>query len=191
MQNKTSNTDTKTILGITVKLLVISMITALILSCVNALTADKIAENIAREKADAIMSIFPSADGNEQLNVAFETMSALYMVNSGSKTIGYAAEVTPLGFGGKMSLMIGVNSDGTLAGVKMISHSETPGLGNRAGAPEYLSQYIGKNMKALDTDGIDVITGSTVSSNAILDGVKAALSAYDTILPRLSSGGAK
>lgn len=167
------------------------MITALLLSCVNALTADKIAENIAREKADAIASIFPSADGNEQLNVTFENMSALYIVNSGSAAIGYAAEVTPLGFGGKMSLMVGVNFDGTLAGVKMISHSETPGLGNRAGAPEYLSQYIGKNKQVLDTDGIDVITGSTVSSNAVLDGVNTALSAYDIILPKLNDGGAK
>lgn len=167
------------------------MVTALLLSCVNALTMNKIAENTAREKAAAIASIFPSAEDNEQLDVTFEGMSALYMVHSGGSSIGYAAEVTPLGFGGEMSVMVGVNIDGTLAGVKLISHSETPGLGNRAGDPEYLSQYIGKDSQILDADGIDVITGSTVSSNAIFDGVKTALSIYNTVFPSYKNGGAE
>ncbi len=165
------------------------MITALLLSCVNALTADKIADNIKREKSAAITEIFPASDSNEQLEFAFDGMTAVYKVYSGNTAIGYAAEATPLGFGGEMTVMVGVNADGTLAGVKLISHSETPGLGSRVGEGTYLAQYNGKNASQLND--VDSITGSTISSKAIREGISNALSAYTTLFPCNTDGGAK
>lgn len=186
MENQSS---TKFILGITFKLLLISVVTALLLSCVNALTADKIAENIAAEKEAAIAAIFPSATENSATELEAEGINALYLVYSNGKAIGYTAEVAPLGFGGELTLMVGVNANGEVEGVKLISHSETPGLGSRVGDVGYLAQYIGRNATALD--GVDVITGSTVSSEAVLDGVKAAVSVFDAVYPMFVSGGAK
>ena len=183
---KSAPTGSKFIIIITVKLLLISMITALLLSCVNALTADKIAGNAKREKSAAIAEIFPDSERNEQLSFAFEGMTAIYKVYSGDTAIGYAAEATPLGFGGKLTVMVGVNADGTLAGLKLISHSETPGLGSRVGDSAYLARYNGKS--ANEINDVDAITGSTVSSNAIREGVKNALDAYTTVF---SGGGAK
>ena len=66
-------------------------------------------------------------------------------MTSGGDILGYAASVSPLGFGGALDMMVGVNSDGTIAGMKIVSHSETPGLGSRVDAPDYLSQYTGKS----------------------------------------------
>ena len=168
------------------------MITALLLSCVNALTVNKIAENAEREKAEAITSIFPDAKSNSQLDVTFEGMSAIYKVNADENMLGYVAEVNPLGFGGEMTVMVGVNADGTVAGVKLISHSETPGLGSRVEDSTYLGQYIGKDKSTLEpkTD-IDIITGSTISSTAILDAVENAVSIHSTLFPGSSMGGAK
>lgn len=179
----------KFILGITFKLILISVITALTLSCVNALTADKIAENAAAEKAEAIASIFPESDQSEAADPTPEVVTALYLVYSNGEALGYAAEVAPLGFGGELTVMVGVNADGTIKGVKLISHSETPGLGSRVGEAEYLAQYAGKNGAAL-AGGVDVIAGSTVSSNAIRAGVESALSIYELVYPMLE-GGAK
>lgn len=187
MENQNS---VKFILGITVKLLLISVVTALLLACVNALTENRIAENIAKEKEDAIAAIFPSADANSSVELEAEGINALYLVYSNDKAIGYTAEVAPLGFGGEITLMVGVNVNGEVTGVKLISHSETPGLGSRVGDAGYLAKYIGKDGSALE-GGVDVITGSTVSSKAVLEGVKAAVSVFDTVYPMFVSGGAK
>lgn len=172
--------DTKFILGVTAKLLIISTVTALLLSCVNALTENKIAENAQKEKNEAIAAIFPDATASELYGEPIEGVTELYMVFADDAALGYAAQVAPLGFGGEMTVMVGVTTDGDVAGVKLISHSETPGLGNRVGEADYLSQYIGKDPRSL-AEGIDVITGSTISSKAILAGVESALAAFGTV----------
>ncbi len=180
--------DGKNILIITLKLFAISTITALLLSGVNALTVEKIAENNRAEKAAAISEIFEGEVESKLYEAEIGGIAELYMVSEGGTDIGYAAEVNPLGFGGAMTVMVGVNADGTLAGVKLISHSETPGLGSRVGEAEYLAQYIGKGAETLN-GGVDIITGSTISSKAILEGVNTALTAHHTVFPK--DGGAK
>jgi len=180
----------KFILGITAKLLLICVVTALLLACVNALTADRIADNITKEKQEAISAIFPGSTESKSATPVAKNVTSLHLVYSNGKAIGYVAEVAPLGFGGELTLMVGVNVNGAVEGVKLIAHSETPGLGSRVGDAGYLSQYIGKDEAALE-GGIDVITGSTVSSNALLSGVKTALSIYDLVYPMFVDGGAK
>lgn len=189
-ENRTAITadDVKTILGITLKLFIISTVTALLLAGVNALTADKIAANERAETEAAIAEIFEGNIESKPYTIDIAGIDQLYVVSVNGVNIGYAAKAVPLGFGGEMTVMVGVYADGTLAGVKLVSHSETPGLGSRAGDPEYLSQYIGKNSAALE-GGIDVITGSTISSEAILEGVNSALAAHDTVFAGI--GGTK
>ncbi len=174
-----SSENRKFLLEITLKLLVICTVTALLLSGVNALTADRIAENIRKEKAAAISAFFPNATSNELIDVSVNNVNELYMVHSDDTLLGYAAGVAPLGFGGAMEMMVGVNVDGTLAGVKLITHAETPGLGSRVGDGEYLANYVSKN--AASIAAVDIITGSTISSEAIRTGTANALSAFDII----------
>lgn len=190
---KTQNNDsTKFILTITLKLFLISTITALLLAGVNALTVDKIAENVRAEKAAAIQEIFPDATANEPVDMTVENVNELYLVYSGDTMLGYAAGVSPLGFGGAMEMMVGVYADGTLAGLKLITHSETPGLGSRVGEEPYISGYKGKT--AVSIADVDVITGSTISSEALRLGTANALAAYDSIFSAsdvIPDGGAK
>ena len=179
--------DVKFIIGITVKLLIISTVTALLLSCVNALTKDRIAQNIANEKNAAIESIFSEYTLCEAAEAVPDGISALYEIYSASEKIGYAAELGTMGFCGEMTVMVGVGADGKVVGVKLISHSETPGLGNRVGEAAHLSQYTGRDGESIKSD-IDVITGSTISSNAIRDAVEKAISLHDFVF---GDGGAK
>ena len=159
----TNNESTKFIVTITLKLLLICVVTSLLLAGVNALTAERIAANVAAEKAAAIKEIFPTATRNEQTTeVSAPGVNELYMVYEDDTLLGYAAGVSPLGFGGAMEIMAGVNVDGSLSGFKLITHSETPGLGSRVGESAYVSLYTGVTAGTLAD--VDVITGSTISS---------------------------
>ena len=186
--NAEKSGDTKVIVIIALKLFAISTVTALLLAGVNALTAAKIESNTRAEKAAAISEIFAGDVESTVYDAVAGGITELYTVSEGDSVIGYAAEVSPLGFGGAMTVMVGVNADGTLAGIKLISHSETPGLGSRVGEAQYLAQYIGKGAETLN-GGIDIITGSTISSKAILEGVNTALTAHHTVFP--ADGGAQ
>ena len=176
----TNNESTKFIVTITLKLLLICVVSALLLAGVNALTVDRIAANVAAEKAVAIKEIFPNASNHEQVSdISVPGVNELYMVYEDDKLLGYAAGVAPLGFGGAMEVMVGVRADGTLASLKLITHSETPGLGSRVGESEYIAKYSGITTGTLAD--VDVITGSTISSEAIRTGVGYALDAYGVI----------
>ena len=156
MQNSTANkntSDARTIIVITAKLLVISVITALMLALVNGLTKD---------------------------------INEINNVYSGNIYIGYVAEVAPKGFGGEITLMVGVNANGGIVGVKVISHKETAGLGSRVSESEYLTKYLGANGETIDS--VDTISGATISSKAVRSGVADAISVYESVVP---DGGAK
>lgn len=184
MSNSKKN-NVKYIAVITLKLLLISTVTALLLSGVNALTEEKIAENAEAEKRAAISEIFGDGIATEIYSESLSGITELYLVTKDGAPAGYAAQVAPLGFGGEMTVMVGVAEDGTVAGVKLIAHSETPGLGNRVGETAHTSKYIGQSADSLH---VDAITGSTISSNALRSGVEAALSVYSTVCGSTNGG---
>ena len=49
------------------------------------------------------------------------------------------------GYSAGLNVTVGIKNDGSVAGVDIGSHSETPGLGAKADDPDYLSQYTGVN----------------------------------------------
>jgi electron transport complex protein RnfG len=94
-------------------------------------------------------------------------------INSG-KIVGGVITLGVKGYGGLIDMVIGADSNGKVTGVRILSHSETPGLGERATKESYLSQFIGKDQENLDT--APLITGATISSKAIKNGVKEGIS---------------
>ena len=86
---------------------------------------------------------------------------------------GYAIISSTSGFGGLLTLMVGISEDGTVHNTTVLSHSETPGLGAKCATDErFLSQFRGldpaaKNI-AVKKDGgdLDAITASTITSRA-------------------------
>ena len=92
-------------------------------------------------------------------------------------------QVAPSGFGGVLDIMVGVNSDGTCSGVSIISHAETSGLGANAEQESFRSQFVGKSNVAVTKDGGDIasITGATITSRAVCDGVNAAIEAAASV----------
>jgi len=157
---------------ITLPLSIICIVVALMLAVVNALTADTIAANNAREKEAAILSIFPDGDGTE-LNYA-EDGTEVYRVKTGESVIGYCVSVAENGFGGAVSMMVGVDPSGSVCGVKIVSLSETPGIGSKVKSDGFLATFKGDQLFVIG-ENFDAISGATVSSKAVVRGVNRAL----------------
>ena len=170
------------IFTVTFKLLLICSIVAALLAWVNSITAPIITQNEIRKKEAALAEIFPELVGYETVQSDYIDIDELYAVSGDSGLLGYCASVSPSGFGGEISLMVGVDSAKNIAGIKVIDHSETAGVGTKALDSKYLSGYIGLGGDRLTLgEDIDAYSGATVSSRAINAGINSALSVYDAV----------
>lgn len=95
---------------------------------------------------------------------------------------GTALKTQVKSYGGKLEMMVGISPDGKILGVKILSHSDTPGLGTQPMESDYLAQYAGLDVLSgnhiKDDTQVDAVTGATISSNAIYQGVKQALADF-------------
>ena len=96
-----------------------------------------------------------------------------------------AFEGSGKGFGGDIGLMMGVNlADDSIIGVGVTTHSETPGIGDKAKSdPSFTDQFKGMPMTAVEP--VDAISGATVTSDGVSNGVAAAGEMYQTLKPQI------
>lgn len=164
----------KYILRLTLTLLLITAVVAGLLAFVNELTAGKIDE-LTRQKAEqAMREVLPAQDYTPLDAALPQGVTEAYRAGDA----GYVVRVAPNGFGGAIDLMVGVKADGTVNGVAVIAHSETASLGANCTREEFRAQYAGgAGPFAVGQDGgtIEALTGATVTSRAVTDGVNAAL----------------
>ena len=164
-------------------LFAVTAIVALLLGFVDYITRDKIAANI-KAKTDAAMSAVLEASNYTALE-SFTDNSGLvnfiYIATDVSDTfLGYVAEVSPGGFGGTINMVVGVDAYGAVTGVSIVKMTETSGLGANAANTSFRDQFVGKSGKlAVNKDGGDIValTGATVTSRAVTEGVNAVLAA--------------
>lgn len=163
----------KYILRLTLTLLLITAVVAGLLGLVNYLTEDRI-DALTREKAEkAMQEVLPA-----QQYVPIETNQAGVTEAYRADELGYVVRVSVNGFGGEIDMMVGVDTDGKVCGVSIISHSETASLGANCVREEFRAQYVGADgTLAVRKDGgtIDALTGATVTSRAVTNGVNIAL----------------
>ena len=103
--------------------------------------------------------------------------------------MGYIFTTEASGYGGKLKVMTGISSDGTITGISFLSIDETPGLGMNAQKDSYKDQYkqpVPENgftlVKGEAAEGeISAMTGATITSTAVTDAVNAAIEQYNTI----------
>ena len=168
------------ILRLAVTLLLITSVVAAALAGINHLTAHKIVVNQQIKAWDAIKKVLPGAIVSGEVPFTDDTGMVKRVHNS---TKGYAVEVAPNGFGGAINLLVGVSQEGTVLGVVVISQTETAGLGaviaaNSQVGQTFRDQFTGLSGKlSVRKDGgeIDAVTGATITSRAVTEGVNAAL----------------
>lgn len=163
-----------------VTLFAISAICAVLLGLVNNITMGPI-EVATQAKTQAAMEAVLPADSYTE--VAYTGGDPLVTKVYQAGDAGYVVQVAPSGFGGVLDIMVGVNTDGTCSGVSIISHSETSGLGANATKEDFRSQFVGKSNVAVTKDGgeIAALTGATITSRAVCNGVNAAIAAVGTL----------
>ncbi len=163
---------------LTVTLMAIAAVCALLLGLVNEGTKDRIAAVEAEKKAAAMAAVLPAAEYEQTAYLGADvTIDEVYKAGDA----GWVIQVSPAGsFSGDLTIMVGVNRDGTVSGVEIVSSGETSGLGANAKKPVFREQFIGlSGTVAVTKDGgvIDALTGATITSRAVSNGVTSALAA--------------
>ena len=165
------------VLRLALTLLAITAVVAAALAGVNSITKPEIEKLTAQKTQAAIEAVLPG--GGEVVEFpATALVSKVY-----ASEAGYAVEVTPGGFDNTITMMVGVDKEGNVLGIDIISHTETAGLGAVADAAtpagvSFREQFVGKSGSVSVTkDGgeIEAITGATITSRAVCAGVNAAL----------------
>lgn len=166
------------ILRLTATLLIICAVVAALLAGVNSFTAPMITALKEAKTQQAIEAVLPG--GGQPIEFTDETG---LVTNVYASDAGYAIQVAPMGFGGAIDMMVGVDKDGNVLGISIISQTETPSLGSVAAESSakgeaFRGQFVGMSgMLAVDKDGgeVDSISSATITSRAIVTGINAAL----------------
>lgn len=177
---------------LTGKLLLICALVAAALAGVNMVTEPIIAANDQKAFEASMVQVLPQAQTFQELEDLKITppesgvkVESVYAAKSGDSVCGYVVStVCAEGYGGDVSVMVGITRDMQVNQAKIMSMSETPGLGARAQEPAFLDQYQGKsgklsvvkNTTAGDRE-VEAISGATITSKAVTKAINAALEA--------------
>lgn len=175
-------------------LLVLTGVTAIsvaLLAYVNELTKEPIAQANAKTLSDAVKAVVPGFDNDpiadKKLQMVDGVEYAVYPASKGGEFIGAAVEAKAMGFGGELRVLVGFDAQGNINDYSLLSHSETPGLGSKAGEwfkkgnkGDITGMNPGEAPLTVSKDGgnVDAITASTITSRAFLGAVNAAYAAY-------------
>ncbi len=178
-------------------LLIICAVAAALLGAVNAVTLKPIAEQTTKKTTEAMNVVLPGAEfeeikeldepinGSQFDDPNFDLSDANITAYAAAKDgAGYAVTVETQGYGGTLTMMVGLDGDGKVSGVSVIDMSETAGLGAKC-QTEWIDQYSGKTApvnviktgEAGESD-ISAITSATITSKAVSRGVNTAYAAY-------------
>lgn len=194
-----ANTDRKNMWRDAAILFAITLISGLLLGLVYQVTAEPRREQQERKIREACQAVFAQAQSFEEMSytpneaLARELsaegvrIGTVYRALDGAGSpLGYVIETTSgEGYGGNITLYAGITNDGIVNGVSILSISETPGLGMRAGEV-LIPQFSGKmaagftyTKSGSQSDSeIDAISGATITTEAVTNAVNGAVSAF-------------
>jgi len=193
----------KSILRFTLVLGLVNLVAASILASVYFITKPKIEMQETMVKENAMKQVIPTTVGNRIEPVEEDGVVKYWEVfrGSSSKVQGYVFIAKKYGYSSVIETMVGMKKDGTITGVRMLSQSETPGLGakitevvsdktiskalkqffskerevEKERSPYFTEQFNGRNIYKLefcDDTGVHAISGATISSKAVLDSIR-------------------
>ena len=170
--------DKKFIIKLSVILFLITAVCVCTLAVCNNITKDTIEKINIENQENAKKEVLKEATSFE----VSKTDKDVFIGKNGDKIIGYAVSVSPKGFGGNMDMMVGITPDLKVCDISIVNISETPGLGSKANDKKFLGQYkdLTENIAVKKGGGasgneICAISGATVTSKAVTDGVNDAI----------------
>jgi len=159
----------------------VCLVCAALLGAVYVITEQPIKDAAQKALQESIGRVLPDGGAlSEKLEGTLDgTSFEYYTSNSDSLVTAYAVKSTTVGFGGPLTLMVGVLPDGTVFNTSVLECNETPGLGAKCNSDDaFMAQWKGyKGVFKVTKDGgdVDAITASTITSRAYTKAVEAAV----------------
>jgi len=157
-------------------LLLICLCASLVLSVTYKITQARIEEQLTAEEKEALKDVFPQAATFEVQDL---NGKVYYLAKKDRQQLGYVLKTEVKGYSSNIVMLVGFDQDGTIEGVEVLSQQETPGLGAKIveiksgeKKPWFLQQFEGKRAEDLNLQTINAITAATISSRAVVEGVK-------------------
>ena len=155
-------------------LTLIVFISVAALTLTDAITKDKIELAKEDEIARMLITLFPEMDG-----FTYDEQNDLYIPLAEQQPLGRAFMAEQSGYSGVISILVGLEPDTTLRGIRIIFQQETPGLGAKIVESFFLQQFPGLAVDDIELTKkggkVDAITGATTSSSAVVEGVRKAI----------------
>lgn len=179
-------------------LFLITFIATILLTFCNYITKDKIA-SISQEKSQKAMQEllkdcefseidFTKYSDDTKNELTLLNCDAIFKATKDGKDNGYCVNVSPMGFGDKIVMMVGLDTDLNYTGIKIVSLAETPGLGAKAQEKDFTDRFTNKKgeLKVVKTptskeDEIQALSGATITSKAVTTGVNNAKKCIELI----------
>ena len=191
-------------------LAVFALITALILASTDRLTEDRIAESERLAAQKALFEIIPVERHNNDLLLDVQHIPKQYWASLGLESGGdihiarldgqpvaaIIPSITPEGYSGDIAMIVGVNFDGSVAGVRVVEHKETPGLGDKVDLrkSDWILSFNGKSLTNPPADAwnvkkekgaFDQFTGATITPRAVIHQIAKTLQYFSQDKERL------
>lgn len=164
-------------------LFAVTAVTGLILGVVEHFTGKAILQAELEARNAAFREVMPDGKTFNPVDVAEDAfVEGVQKAENDSGLVGWCLSVSSKGYGGALGFVVGITKDGTVKAINILNHSETPGLGAKSTEPEFYGQFSDKSQLPLkvvkgaasNPDEISAISGATITSNAVTDGVNAA-----------------
>jgi len=149
----------------------------------HSITQPVIAAAAAERAAVAMREMIPHAESFKAIKMNFP--GTVYAAYRTTNDVGYIFITIAPGFAGDVRVITGMNSNGTIIRVAVLSHTETPTFAAPVFAESHIGLYSGQDRYGIE--GISGITGSTVTVAALRNAVRYAFSAFELVM----AGGAR
>jgi len=167
-------------------LLIITVIASGILAYINSLTEPIILENQRKTKEEARKEVLSEAAAFDVIGT-FNEEDVYAGKDTDGNVVGYVFLASLYGYSSYVKSMVGVKQDLIVNKIKIISQTETPGLGANCTKPEFQAKFTGKDVEQMkvDKDGgpIVSITGATITTRTIANSIKDGLLALEKMIP--------
>ena len=162
------------------RLFLFALAAAVALAATNEITKGPIAEQANAQANAARDLVLPGIEEFKDMGmidaVQYPAIQSVHEAYSDGQLEGYAFLIKTSGYKGPIAMTLAVNAGGSINSLVINSQSETAGLGNKITEPSFLNQFMGlaADEQSFDAD-IDAVSGATISTNAVLSGVRQAL----------------
>jgi len=181
----------KYILKPALTLFITAVITVALLSVVYNFTKDPIEKQKRSTQENAMKEVLPKASEYREYQTDLTgSITAVYEGLTGGNLTGFIVQLSPEGYSGNIDLMVGISaSDKRITGVRILRHTETPGLGALAVKEDFYRRYdnralapIGVVRSSPGENEIQAITSATITTRAITNAVNEAINWYINVI---------